>query len=117
MTFQYGGQREKKNELPNDTAMVHTKPQTWPVPKIHFSWSLAGVAASRVSIQSHMVSYCSAIKGQNTDKRTDRTFTNFERNLAVMVIYLPVKFEFDRTKRFRVRVRKRKCGWTSDTSI
>ena len=35
---------------------------------------------------------------------------NFERNLAMMVIYLPVKFEFDWTN--RVRVRKRKCGWT-----
>ena len=36
-----------------------------------------------------------------TDKRTKngqtntRNFTNFERNLAMMVIYLPVKFEFD----------------------
>ena len=30
----------------------------------------------------------------------------------MMVIYLPVKFEFDWTKRFRVRVRKWKCGWT-----
>ena len=29
-----------------------------------------------------------------------------------MVIYLPVKFEFDWTNRFRVRVRKRKCGRT-----
>ena len=29
-----------------------------------------------------------------------------------MVIYLPVKLEFDWTNRFRVRVRKRKCGWT-----
>ena len=28
----------------------------------------------------------------------------------MMVIYLPVKFEFDRTNRFRVRVRKQKCG-------
>ena len=39
----------------------------------------------------------------------------------MMVIYLPVKFEFDLTKRFQVRVRKRKCGRTdrqmSDTSI
>ena len=62
MTFQYDGQREKNDELPNDTAMVHTKPRTRPNPNIHFSWSLAGVAASQVSIQSHMVSYCSAIK-------------------------------------------------------
>ena len=41
--------------------------------------------------------------------------------LAMMVIYLPVKFEFDWTQRFRVRVRKRKCGRTDrqtlDTSI
>ena len=53
-----------------------------------------------------------------TDKRTKsgqmngRNFTNFERNLAMMVIYLPVKFEFDWSNRFRVRVRKRKCGQT-----
>ena len=57
-----------------------------------------------------------------TDKRTKnrqtnrRNFTNFERNLAMMVIYLPVKFEFDWSNRFGVRVRKRKCGqidgWT-----
>ena len=41
-----------------------------------------------------------------------RNYTNFERNVAVMVIYLPVKFEFDWTKRFRVRVHKRECGQT-----
>ena len=34
--------------------------------------------------------------------------TNFERNLAMMVIYLPVKFEFDWTNRSRVGIRKRK---------
>ena len=37
-----------------------------------------------------------------------RNYTNFERNLAMMVFYLPVKFEFDWTNRFRVKVRKRK---------
>ena len=48
------------------------------------------------------------------DKRTKNgqtnrwNYTNFKRNLAMMVIYLPVKFEFDWTKRFRVTVRKRK---------
>ena len=53
-----------------------------------------------------------------TDKRTKNgqtntwNFTNFERNLAMMVIYLPVKFEFDWSNRFKVRVRKRKCGQT-----
>ena len=30
----------------------------------------------------------------------------------MMVIYVPVKIEFDWTNRFRVRVRKRNCGWT-----
>ena len=29
-----------------------------------------------------------------------------------MVIYVPVTFEFDWTNRFRVRVRKQKCGQT-----
>ena len=53
-----------------------------------------------------------------TDKRTKngqmnkQNFTNFERNLAMMVIYLPVEFEFNWTNRFRVRVRKQKCGQT-----
>ena len=58
---------------------------------------------------------------KNVDRRMDKrtkngltikwNITNFERNLAMMVIYLPVKFEFDRMNRFRVRVRKRKM-WT-----
>ena len=30
----------------------------------------------------------------------------------MMVIYVPVKFEFDWTNRFQVRVRKPKCGRT-----
>ena len=50
---------------------------------------------------------------QTNKKQTNKkNFTNFERNLAMMVIYVPVKFEFDWTNRFRVRVRKRKCGQT-----
>ena len=32
----------------------------------------------------------------------------------MMVIYLPMKFEFDWSNRFKVRVRKRKCGQTMD---
>ena len=54
-----------------------------------------------------------------TDRQMDkpgqmnrRNYTNFERNLAMMVMYVTVKIEFDWTKRFRVRVRKRKCGRT-----
>ena len=49
-----------------------------------------------------------------------QNFTNIERNLAIMLIYVPVKFEFDWSNRFQVRVRKWKM-WTdrrtSDTSI
>ena len=53
----------------------------------------------------------------NKNGQTDRqmkgwNYTNFERNLAMMVIYVPVKYEFDWTHRFRVRVRKQKCGRT-----
>ena len=53
-----------------------------------------------------------------TDGRTKngqtntQNYTNFEKNLAMMVIYVPVKFEFDRTNFFRVRVQKQKCGQT-----
>ena len=60
---------------------------------------------------------------ENVDKQMDgqtdkngqtngRNYTNFERNLAMMVMYVPVKFEFDWTNCFRVRVRKQKCGQT-----
>ena len=46
------------------------------------------------------------------DRQTNRrNYTNFERNLAMMVICLCVKCKFDWTNRFRVRVRKRKM-WT-----
>ena len=38
-----------------------------------------------------------------TDRQTNKwNYTNFERNLAMMVIYPLVKFEFDWTKRFWV---------------
>ena len=44
---------------------------------------------------------------KNVDGQTNgRNYTNFERNLAMMVIYIPGKFEFDWTNRFQVRVRK-----------
>ena len=58
---------------------------------------------------------------ENVDKQMDgqtngqkwtnkQNFTNFDRNLAMMVMYVPVKYEFDWTNRFGVRVRKQKCG-------
>ena len=51
----------------------------------------------------------------NVDEQTnERNYTNFERNLVMMVIYLPAKFEFDWTQHFRVRVRNRNVdGQTS----
>ena len=49
------------------------------------------------------------------NRQTNRqNYTNFERNLAVMVIYLTVKLEFDWTNIFRVRVRKRKFWRTKN---
>ena len=36
-------QREKKDESPKYTAIVHTKTRTWSNPNVHFSWSLARV--------------------------------------------------------------------------
>ena len=59
------------------------------------------------------------VDGQ-TDRQTDkkngqtktRNYTNFDRNLAMMVIYVPVEFEFEWTNHFRVRGRKQKCGRT-----
>ena len=38
-----------------------------------------------------------------------QNYTNFERYLAVVMIYLAVKFEFNWTNHFRVRVWKQKC--------
>ena len=50
---------------------------------------------------------------QKNGQANRRNYTNFESNLAMMVIYVPVKFEFNWTNRFQVKVRKRKCGWTN----
>ena len=46
------------------------------------------------------------VDGQKNGQTNGRNYTNFERNLAMMVIYDPVKYEFDWTNCFRVRVRK-----------
>ena len=41
---------------------------------------------------------------RQTDKKwtNEQNNTNFKRNLAMMVIYISIKFEFDWTKRSRV---------------
>ena len=49
---------------------------------------------------------------KNVDKQMDgQTRTISKGTLAMMFIYFPVKFEFDWTNRFQVRVRNRKM-WT-----
>ena len=49
---------------------------------------------------------------RRTDRQTNgRNYTNFERNLAMMVIYVPAKYEFDWTNRFRVKSPETKM-WT-----
>ena len=40
------------------------------------------------------------VDGQTNGQMNRQNNTNFKRNLAMMVIYLPVKFEFDWTKCF-----------------
>ena len=70
--------------------------------KFEFNWT----QRFRIRIQKQ--------KCWRTDKWTKnrqtnrRNYTGFKRNLVMMVIYLCVKFEFDWTNHFRVRVRKLK---------
>ena len=59
-----------------------------------------------------------------TDRQKDKNvqtngenYTNFESNLAMMVIYLPVKFEFNWTKRFRVKSPERKMLTDGQTNV
>ena len=55
-----------------------------------------------------------------TNEHTELHQFRKDTSLAMMVIYLPVKFEFDWKNHFRIRVRKRKM-WMDrrklDTSI
>ena len=105
---QINGQTNERTELhqfrKNLAMMIYL-----PV-KFEFDWT----NCFRVTVRKRK---CGRTDGW-TDKRTKlgqtngRNYTNFKRNLAMMVIYVPVKYEFDWTNRFRVRVRKRKCRWT-----
>ena len=63
------------------------------------------------------------VDGQ-TDRQTDKNgqtnrqnYTNFEKNLTMMVIYVPVKFEFDWTNRFELESGNEKCGRTDVAHI
>ena len=42
------------------------------------------------------------VDGQTNRQTNRQNYTNFESNLAMMVIYLPVKFQFDWTKHFEL---------------
>ena len=46
------------------------------------------------------------VDGQTNGQTNGQNYTNFERNLAMIMTYLPVKFEFDWSNHFRVRARK-----------
>ena len=50
--------------------------------------------------------------GQENGQTNRWNYTTFERYLAMMVIYIPVKYEFDWTNCFQVGIRKRKYGQT-----
>ena len=77
--------------------------------KYEFDWT----NCFRVGVRKQK---CGQTDGQTNGQTNKQNFTNIERNLAMMMMYVPVKFEFDLTNRFQVRVRKRKCGridgWT-----
>ena len=68
--------------------------------KFEFDWT------NRFRVRAGYGNFDGQTNGQN--------YTNFERNLAVMVIYVPVKFEFDWTQRFQVRVRKQNVDGQTD---
>ena len=74
--------------------------------KFEFDWT----NSLRVKVRKEK---CGRTDKQTKNVQTKRwNYTNFERNLAMMGLYVPVKYEFDWTKRFQVRVRKEKCGQT-----
>ena len=53
-----------------------------------------------------------------TDRQTEQTnrqnYINFVQNLAMMVIYLPVKFQFDWTKCFKLKSRNENVDGQTD---
>ena len=74
--------------------------------KFEFDWT------NRFQVRVRKKNVDGQMDGQKNGQTNTRSYTNFERNLAMMVIYLPVKFEFDWSNRFGVRVQKQKCGQT-----
>ena len=73
--------------------------------------SLNSIGQTVFELESGNENVDGQMDGQTNGQTNRRNYTNFEWNLAMMVIYVRVKFKFDWTNRFRVRVRKRKM-WT-----
>ena len=57
--------------------------------------SLNSIGQTVFELESGNGNFDGQTNGQKTDKRTHGITPIFKRNLAMMVIYLPVKFEFD----------------------
>ena len=65
--------------------------------KYEFDWT----NRFRVRVWKRKCGLTDGQKKQTKNGQMNRwNYTNFERNLAMMVIYVPVKFEFDWTNRF-----------------
>ena len=77
--------------------------------------SLNSIGQTVFELESGNENVDGQMDGQTNGQTNKRNYTNFDRNLAMMVIYLPVKFEFDWSNRFRVRVRKRKMWMDRQT--
>ena len=52
--------------------------------------------------------------GQTNGQTNRQNYINFEKNLAMMVIYVPVKFEVDWINRFRVKSGNKNVDKQSD---
>ena len=76
------------------------------VPVYEFDWT----NHFRVRVQNENVE--GQMDGQTNGQMNRQNYTYLERNLGIMVSYVPVKFEFDWTNHFGVRVQKQKCGRT-----
>ena len=69
------------------------------------------LATAVIKFRNKLESGNGIVDGQTGQKQktNGQNYTNFESILAMMVIYPPVKFEFNWTKRFQVSAWKRKC--------
>ena len=73
---------------------------------IYLPASLNSIGQTVFELESGNKNVDKQMDGETNGQTNRQNFTNFERNLAMMVLYLPAKFEFDWSNRFGVRVRK-----------